>query len=237
MAVGLASARGQLRRGAGEACRGAAPDAARRDVRQRHRVQLGWTELSARQARAGDRRDQPAQGSDPAVSFYTHVSDRYAPFHSRVISAGAGEAAHVLDGLLHHGADLAIERHHTFGGGVSDHVFALCHLLGFRFAPRIPNIAARRLHLFADTRPGPDIAPLAAQPIDEALIAGHWTDVIRLATSIRTGVTSASVMLERLGSCPRAKGLALALREVGRVERTLFTLDWGTGERMVENVR
>jgi TnpA family transposase len=75
-------------------------------------------------------------------------------------------------------------------------------------------------------RPGPDIAPLAAQPIDEALIAGHWTDVIRLATSIRTGVTSASVMLERLGSYPRANGLALALREIGRVERTLFTLDW-----------
>lgn len=168
----------------------------------------------------------PHKGSDPAVSFYTHVSDRYAPFHSRVISAGAGEAAHVLDGLLHHGADLAIERHHTDGGGVSDHVFALCHLLGFRFAPRIPNIAARRLHLFADMRPGPDIAPLAAQPIDEALVAGHWTDVIRLATSIRTGVTSASVMLERLGSYPRANGLALALREIGRVERTLFTLDW-----------
>eukprot|EP00456_Euglypha_rotunda_P067176 TRINITY_DN58081_c0_g3_i1.p3 TRINITY_DN58081_c0_g3~~TRINITY_DN58081_c0_g3_i1.p3 ORF type:complete len:162 (+),score=31.18 TRINITY_DN58081_c0_g3_i1:379-864(+) len=33
-------------------------------------------------------------------------------------------------------------------------------------------------------------------------------------------------MLERLGSYPRANGLALALREIGRVERTLFTLDW-----------
>ena len=168
----------------------------------------------------------PHKGSEPAVSFYTHVSDRYAPFHSTVISASAGEAAHVLDGLLHHGADLSIERHHTDGGGASDHVFALCHLLGFRFAPRIPNIAARRLHLFADMRPGPDIAPLAAQPIDEGLIAGHWNDVIRLAASIRTGVTSAPVMLERLGSYPRANGLALALREIGRVERTLFTLDW-----------
>lgn len=132
----------------------------------------------------------------------------------------------MLDGLLHHGAELAIERHHTDGGGVSDHVFALCHLLGFQFAPRIPNIAARRLHLFGDTRPGPAIAPMAAQTIDEKLITSHWDDIIRLSTSIRTGVTSASVMLERLGSYPRANGLALALREVGRVERTLFTLDW-----------
>ena len=168
----------------------------------------------------------PHKGAEPAVSFYSHVSDRYAPFHSTVISASASEAAQVLDGLLHHGADLHIEEHHVDGGGVSDHVFAPCHLLGFRFAPRIPNIAARRLHLFNGIEPGPDIAPLVAGRIDEALIAAHWDDVLRLGTSIRTGVVSASIMLERLGSYPRANGLALALREIGRVERTLFTLDW-----------
>lgn len=168
----------------------------------------------------------PHKGAEPAVSFYSHVSDRYAPFHSTVISASASEAAQVLDGLLHHGADLHIEEHHVDGGGVSDHVFALCHLLGFRFAPRIPNIAARRLHLFDGMEPGPDIAPLVAGKIDEGLIAAHWNDVLRLGTSIRTGVVSASIMLERLGSYPRANGLALALREIGRVERTLFTLDW-----------
>lgn len=168
----------------------------------------------------------PHKGTEPAVSFYSHVSDRYAPFHSTVISASASEAAQVLDGLLHHGADLHIEEHHVDGGGVSDHVFALCHLLGFRFAPRIPNIAARRLHLFDGIEPGPDIAPLVAGRIDEGLVAAHWDDVLRLGTSIRTGVVSASIMLERLGSYPRANGLALALREIGRVERTLFTLDW-----------
>jgi TnpA family transposase len=46
----------------------------------------------------------PHKGAEPAVSFYSHVSDRYAPFHSTVISASAREAAQVLDGLLHHGA-------------------------------------------------------------------------------------------------------------------------------------
>ena len=33
-------------------------------------------------------------------------------------------------------------------------------------------------------------------------------------------------MLRKLGSYPRQKGLAVALRELGRIERTLFTLDW-----------
>jgi TnpA family transposase len=50
--------------------------------------------------------------------------------------------------------------------------------------------------------------------------------LLRLAASVRTGVVSASLMLKRLGAYPRQNGLALALREVGRIERTLFTLDW-----------
>lgn len=33
-------------------------------------------------------------------------------------------------------------------------------------------------------------------------------------------------MLRKLGSYPRQNGLALALRELGRIERTLFTQEW-----------
>ena len=50
--------------------------------------------------------------------------------------------------------------------------------------------------------------------------------MLRLAASVRTGRVSASLVLKRLGAYPRQNGLALALREIGRVERTLFTLDW-----------
>jgi len=54
----------------------------------------------------------------------------------------------------------------------------------------------------------------------------HWQDVLRLAASVRTGTASASLLLKRLSAYPRQNGLALALREIGRIERTLFTLDW-----------
>jgi len=33
-------------------------------------------------------------------------------------------------------------------------------------------------------------------------------------------------MLKKLSAYPRQNGLAKALREIGRIERTLFTLDW-----------
>ena len=50
--------------------------------------------------------------------------------------------------------------------------------------------------------------------------------MLRLTASVRTGAVSASLMLKRLGSLSRQNGLALALREIGRIERTLYTLDW-----------
>jgi len=143
-----------------------------------------------------------------------------------VISTTEGEAPYVIDGLLRHGTDMEIAVHHTDGGGVSDHVFGLCHLLGFRFAPRIPNLNDRRLYTFDSATKWPSLEPFIGSRIDEKLAGSHWDDVLRLATSIRTGVVSASLMLKRLGSYPRQNGLALALREVGRIERTLLTLDW-----------
>jgi TnpA family transposase len=164
-------------------------------------------------------------GRNATTLLYTHVSARHAPFHTAAIPP-SGEAAHVIDGLLYHEADLNSAVHHTDGGGVSDHVFALAHVLGFRFAPRIPNLAERRLYAFGPADTWPALEPFIAGTIDTKLIAAHWDDVLRLAASVRTGRVSASLMLKRLGAYPRQNGLALALREVGRVERTLATLDW-----------
>jgi TnpA family transposase len=164
-------------------------------------------------------------GRDATTLLYTHVSARHAPFHTVAIPP-SGEAAHVIDGLLYHEADLASAVHHTDGGGVSDHVFALAHVLGFRFAPRIPNLAERRLYAFGAASTWPALQPFIAGAVDAKLIAGHWDEVLRLAASVRTGRVSASLMLKRLGAYPRQNGLALALREIGRIERTLFTLDW-----------
>ena len=84
-------------------------------------------------------------GQDPGVKFYTHLSDQFGPFHTKVIAATANEAPHVLDGLLYHQSSLVINEHYTDTGGFSDHVFAMCRLLGFRFAPRIRDLKEKRL--------------------------------------------------------------------------------------------
>jgi TnpA family transposase len=47
-----------------------------------------------------------------------------------------------------------------------------------------------------------------------------------LAASIRTGTVAPSAILRRLAAYPRQNALAKTLKEIGRLERSLFTLDW-----------
>lgn len=157
---------------------------------------------------------------------YTHLSGRYGPYFTKLIAATASEALHVLDALVYHLADVTIRRHHTDGGGDSDHVFALCSLLGFQFAPRIPDLKHRRLYSFGKPSVYPTLEPLIAGRINVDLIRAHWSDILRIITSICSGTVAPSMIMRQLASYPRQNGVAAALRELGRLERTLFTLDW-----------
>ncbi len=165
-------------------------------------------------------------GSEPGVKFYTHVSDRYAPFYSKVIAANASEAAHVLDGLMHHESSIEIREHYTDTAGAIDHVFGLCHLLGFRFAPRIRDLADRRLYVVGARGAHKALDPVIGGMIDLRVIADNWDEILRLAASIKAGTVTPSAILRRLAAYPRQNALAKALREIGRMDRTLFTLDW-----------
>jgi TnpA family transposase len=181
--------------------------------------------------RAGGRGESAGQvnaryGNEPGVLFYTHISDQYAPFHAKVINATVRDATHVLDGLLYHESDLRIEEHYTDTAGFADHVFALCHLLGFRFAPRIRDLADKRLYTAEKASRYPALEGLIGAMLNTKQIATHWDEILRLATSIKHGAVTASLMLRKLGAYPRQNGLALALRELGRMERTFFTLQW-----------
>jgi hypothetical protein len=93
-------------------------------------------------------------GSEPGVLFYTHLSDQYAPFYTKVINANVRDATHVLDGLLYHESQLRIEEHYTDTAGFTDQVFALCHMLGFEFAPRIADLADKRIYVPANQETG-----------------------------------------------------------------------------------
>ena len=138
------------------------------------------------------------------------------------------EAHYVLDGLHHHAhqTDLRIVWHYTDTAGATDHVFGLCHLLGYRFAPRIKDLKDRKLYTAEKPGTWPLLEPLIGDTIETAAVLGQWTELMRLKASIETGAVVPSVILRKLAAAGAGNVLSRALRVLGRIERTLFTLQW-----------
>ena len=165
---------------------------------------------------------------DPGFVIYTHVSGHYGPFHTRVIAATVSKAPYVLDGLMHHvhQTDLRIREHYTDTAGATDHVFGLCCLLGFQFSPRIKDLKDRKLYTIEKPGIYPLLQPLIGEAIDPAVIIGQWLELMRLKVSIEAGTVLPSVILRKLAAAGPGNALSRALRTLGRIERTLFTLQW-----------
>jgi len=100
------------------------------------------------------------------------------------------------------------------------------HGTGFRFAPRIRDLGDTKLYVPGSPADHEALKPMIGGALNIKLIRTHWDELLRLITSIKQGTVTASLMLRKLGSYPRQNGLSLALREFGRIERTLFILDW-----------
>jgi TnpA family transposase len=142
------------------------------------------------------------------------------------MSATSHEALYVLDGLLHHGTALNIGTHYTDTGGASDHVFILCTMLGIRFCPRLRDLPDRKLACIELAGHYPGLQPLIGRRIKIDVIREHWGEIVRLVASLDAGIVAPSTMLKKLAAYRRQNQLDVALQELGRIERTLFMIDW-----------
>ena len=165
-------------------------------------------------------------GNDPGIKAYAHVSDQYSPFATQVIPATVSEAPYILDGLLMNDAGKKIKEQYANTSGFTDLVFAATSLLGYCFHPRIRDLASKRLHV-SELRAVPkELKGLTGDKIREAKIAENWPDVLRCIATMLSGRMQPSHLVKKLAARPRQHDLAIALWEIGRVERTLFIIEW-----------
>ncbi|GLQ29054.1 Tn3 family transposase [Sulfitobacter pacificus] len=165
-------------------------------------------------------------GQEPGLKAYTHVSDQFGPFATQNIPATVNEAPYILDGLLMNEAGKKIKEQYADTGGFTDHVFAATALLSYRFVPRIRDLPSKRLYLFDPVAAPKEIRRLVGGKIREKLITENWPDILRAVATMAAGVMPPSQLLKKFASYPRQHELALALREIGRIERTLFIIEW-----------
>jgi len=157
---------------------------------------------------------------------YYHVADTYIALFSSFISCGVWEAVYILDGLMENKSDIQPDTLHADTQGQSESVFGLAHLLSIKLMPRIRNWKDLTLYFPSDGFRVNHIHELFSDTIDWELIRNHFHDMMRVAISISKGQIRSSTILRKLSTYSRRNRLYLAFRELGRVDRTEFLLNY-----------
>lgn len=166
-------------------------------------------------------------GQRQGVSTYTFIDERHLLFYSTVISSPQKEAAYVIDGLLHNEV-VKSNLHSTDTGGYTEILFGVMHLLGFSYAPRIKNLHRQQRYSFERRKTYQQLQypVLPDGYINTQLLHEQWDEILRFVATIKLKVTSASQLFHRLNSYSRQHPLYRALKELGKIHKSLFILKW-----------
>ncbi len=154
------------------------------------------------------------------------ISDQYTGLDGIVIPGTLRDSMYILEVLLGQETDLHPREVMTDIAGASDVVFALFWPLGYRFSPRLADVGESR---FWRIDPKADYGPLnglARQTANTKLIARNWEDILRIMGSLQLGTITPSELIRTLLRGKRPSTLARAIRELGRIVRTLYQLNY-----------
>ena len=167
---------------------------------------------------------------------YHHISDTYIALFSSLIPCGVWEAIGIIDGLLKNQSKIKPKQVHGDTQAQSATVFGLGYLFGIRIMPRIRNW--KELVFFRPTKTTKYkyIDSLFKGTVNWQLIEDNWQDMMQLVLSIQSGKVSSTLVLKRLGSRSRKNQLYRAFRELGRVIRTIFLLDYISDVELRESI-
>lgn len=193
------------------------------------RLQLGVSSLHAD--------SNPHYGTGKGTTIYRFTSDQFSSYYSKIINTNSRDATHVFDGLLNNDTDLNIEEHYTDTAGYTDQVFALTYLLGFRFAPRIRDLSDVKLFTLNKCDKFSNLDGILKGKINEKIIKDNYDEVLRLASSIKEGTVTSSLIISKLASYSRQNSLAVVLREMGKIEKTIFILDYISSEELRRKIQ
>lgn len=172
-------------------------------------------------------------GKEKGITIYSFISDAHQVFHGLAFSASDREAWYVINGLMHNDI-VDSDIHSTDSHGSTDIIFAITYLLGIDFQPRIKEFHLMKLHGIAGMKieAQQDYVINAGANINTQIIEDQWDNILKLITSIKLKHTVPSQILKRLNSYALQNPLYQALKELGKVVRTIFLLRYMDDEEM-----
>ncbi|EHN94247.1 transposase [Escherichia coli E101] len=165
-------------------------------------------------------------GSGRGITWYNFVSDQYSGFHGIVVPGTLRDSIFVLEGLLEQQTGLNPVEIMTDTAGSSDIIFGLFWLLGDQFSPRLADAGEAVFWRVNKSANYGVLDKLARGYADLSKAESQWDEMMRTAGSLKLGTIHASELIRSLLKSSRPSGLAQAIMEVGRVNKTLYLLNY-----------
>ena len=132
----------------------------------------------------------------------------------------------LLGVVLEQQTELQPVRIMTDTGAYSDIVFGLFRLLGYSFSPRLADIGGARFWRIDPLADYGKLNVLYKNIIKLDRIPPHWDDVLRLLGSLKLGRVPATEIMRTLQVGDKPTPLALAITEIGRIDKTIHMLKY-----------
>ena len=116
---------------------------------------------------------------------FTHTSDQFSVYSTHAISCSPRESLYVIGGLLDNNTILSIKEHTTDTEGYTEHMLALCFLLGIQFMPRIKDLKKRQLYRIDKSHSYGELDSLLSNTVSLDAIFAQWDQMIRIVASLK----------------------------------------------------
>lgn len=160
------------------------------------------------------------------VTWYNLLSDQATGLNAITVPGTLRDSLVLLAVVLEQQTELQPTQIMTDTGAYSDVVFGLFRLLGYRFSPRLADIGGTRFWRVDPQADYGGLNAVARQRVSFDRITPHWDDVLRLIGSLKLGRVPAMGIMRTLQIDERPTRLAQAIAEIGRIDKTIHTLNF-----------
>ena len=156
--------------------------------------------------------------------IYWHVEQKAACIYSQLKTCSSSEVAAMIEGVLRHCTEMAVDRQYVDSHGQSEVAFAFCRLLGFQLLPRLKAIHRQKLYRPEAGKPEafPRLQPVLSRPINWDLIGQQYDQMVKYATALRLGTAETEAILRRFTRNNLQHPTYKALAELGKAIKTIF---------------
>ena len=159
------------------------------------------------------------------IGTYTTVLDQWGILYDQPLPLLQRQAGAAIEGVVRQRitpiSRLAVDTH-----GYTDLAQGLAKLLGFDLCPRQHDMREQWLYMPRDWPEVPGLEPIIKRDVNLEDIHAEYDNLLRIAASIDEGYSSATYLLEHLGSAARGSRLHHAGTQLGQLWRAVYLCDY-----------